>query len=127
MASIHQNNLAAKAQESIDVDYWFIFFYVGLAILSALLLLKKMKIKRQWIYILIAALGVTAGVCDVLENGYLSALLTDWTAAAGDGAVENAAFFARIKFAIIIPLFGVIVLGALARLFRLLRSLIVRK
>ena len=109
--SIHENNMTAKAQESLDKDFYYIFLYVSTAVLGAILLLKKLNINKQWIFILIAILGVVAGVCDHIENGNLEKLLNDWDTAAANGAVERAANFAKIKFAIILPMLGSVLLG----------------
>jgi hypothetical protein len=56
------------------------------------------------LFILIAVLGITAGVCDTTENGYLANLLVDWEDTAGNGSVDKASFFAKTKFAMITPL-----------------------
>ncbi len=103
-AAIHANGMAATAQETLDEDVWFILFYVSAAILGWILLLKKFEVNKNWLFILIAILGITAGVCDTIENGHLASLLADWESAASNGSVEQAAFFAKVKFAIITPL-----------------------
>lgn len=110
-ASIHENDFAQQVQRSLDVDFWFIFFYVGSAVLGTILLLKQFKIESNWIFIIIAILGITAGVCDFIENKNLENLLANWDEAATNGAVEKAANFAKVKFAIIIPLVGFGLLG----------------
>ncbi len=110
-ASIHENGMAATAQETLDEDVWFILFYVGTVILGWILLLKKFDVNKNWLFVLIAVLGITAGVCDTIENGHLANLLADWESAASNGSVEKASFFAKIKFAIITPLTLVGLLG----------------
>ena len=103
-ASIHENGMTATAQETLDEDVWFIFFYVSSAVLGWILLLKKFDVNKNWLFILIAILGITAGICDTIENGHLANLLADWESAASIGSVEKTSFFAKIKFAIITPL-----------------------
>ncbi len=103
-ASIHENGMAATAQETLDEDVWFILFYVSTTVLGWILLLKKFDVNKNWLFILIAILGIIAGVCDTIENGHLANLLADWESAARNGSVEKASFFAKIKFAIITPL-----------------------
>lgn len=102
--SIHKNGMTAVAQETLDKDVWFILFYVSSAILGWILLLKKFGVNKNWLFILIAILGVTAGICDTIENRHLAKLLADWENAASHSSVEKASFFAKIKFAIITPL-----------------------
>jgi len=103
-ASIHKNGMTATAQETLDEDVWFILFYVSTTILGWIILLKKFEVNKNWLFILIAILGIVAGVCDTIENGHLADLLTDWESAANNGSVEKASFFAKIKFAIITPM-----------------------
>lgn len=103
-ASIHKNGMAVTAQETLDEDVWFILFYVSSAVLGWILLLKKFDVSKKWLFFLVAVLGIAAGVCDTIENGHLASLLADWESAASNGSVEKASFFAKIKFAIIIPL-----------------------
>ena len=103
-ASIHENGMVATAQETLDEDVWFILFYVSATILGWILLLKKFEMNKNWLFLLIAVLGITAGVCDTIENGHLASLLADWESAASNGSVEKASLFAKIKFAIIMPL-----------------------
>lgn len=103
-ASIHENEMTAIAQETLDEDVWFILFYVSTAVLGWVLLLKKFEVNKNWLFILIVILGITAGICDTIENGHLANLLADWENAAINGSVEKASFFAKIKFAIITPL-----------------------
>ena len=103
-ASIHENGMTAIAQETLDEDVWFILFYVSSTVLGWILLLQKFEVNKNWLFILIAILGITAGVCDTIENGHLANLLADWESAASNGSVEKASFFAKIKFAIILPL-----------------------
>lgn len=110
-ASIHENNFTGQVQRSLDVDFWYIFLYVGSGVLGAILLLKQFKIESSWIFIVIAILGIVAGVCDSIENKNLENLLSNWDTAAAEGAVEKAASFAKIKFAIILPLIGITLLG----------------
>ena len=103
-ASIHENGMTSIAQETLDEDVWFILFYVSTTVLGWILLLNKFDINKNWLFILIAILGITAGVCDTIENGHLADLLADWESAASNSSVEKASFFAKIKFAIITPL-----------------------
>jgi hypothetical protein len=103
-ASIHENGMTATAQETLDEDVWFILFYVSSAVLGWILLLKKWGVNKNWLFILIAILGIAAGVCDTIENRHLANLLADWGGAEDNGSVEKASFFAKIKFAIITPL-----------------------
>ncbi|MFK7774065.1 MAG: hypothetical protein AB8F94_18075 [Saprospiraceae bacterium] len=103
-ASIHENGMTSTAQETLDEDVWFILFYVSSTVLGWIILLKKFDVNKKWLFLLIAILGIVAGVCDTIENGHLAKLLADWENAASNGSVEKASFFARIKFAIIIPL-----------------------
>lgn len=103
-ASIHESGMTATAQETLDEDVWFILFYVSSTVLGWILLLKKFNVDKNWLFILIVFLGITAGVCDTIENGHLADLLMDWESAANNGSVEKASFFAKIKFAIIMPL-----------------------
>ena len=65
---------------------------------------EKMGLNKNWLFILIAILGIAAGVCDTIENRHLANLLADWGGAADNGSVEKVSFFAKIKFAIITPL-----------------------
>lgn len=102
--SIHENGMTATAQETLDEDVWFILFYVSSTVLGWILLLKKFNVNKNWLFILIAILGVAAGICDTIENGHLASLLIDWEGAASNGSVEKASLFAKIKFAIITPL-----------------------
>jgi len=110
-ASIHENNFTDEVQRSLDVDFWYIFLYVGSGVLGAILLLKQLKVESNGLFFIIAILGIVAGVCDFIENRNLENLLASWDSAAAKGAVEKAAMFAKIKFAIIIPLIGITLLG----------------
>ncbi|MFK8010168.1 MAG: hypothetical protein AB8H03_27690 [Saprospiraceae bacterium] len=103
-ASIHENGMVGTAQETLDEDVWFILFYVSSTVLGWIILLKNFKVTKNWLFILIAVLGIVAGVCDTIENGHLTSLLANWESAASAGSVEKASFFAKIKFAIITPL-----------------------
>ncbi len=110
-SSIHEKGMVDKVQESLDVDFYYILFYVSSAILGAFLLLKNLNIEKRWAYILIGILGIVAGFCDYMENSNLEILLNNWEEGARDGAVEKAKKYAQIKFAIILPLIVSVLLG----------------
>ena len=105
--SFHDKNLVGKVQESLDVDFWYIPFYVGMTILGWILLLKTFKVDKNWILIAIAVLAILAGGLDYFENKNLEYCLSNWNIE----SVENAAFYAKIKFAIILPLLLALILG----------------
>lgn len=110
-SSIHEKGMVDKVQESLDVDFYYILFYVSSAILGAFLLLKNLNIEKRWAYILIGTLGIFAGFCDYMENSNLEILLNNWEEGARNGAVEKAKKYAQIKFAIILPLIVSVLLG----------------
>lgn len=104
--SIRETGMSEVVQETLDQDVWFILFYVSSTVLGWVVLLKNFGINKKWLFVLIGILGISAGVCDTIENGHLAKLLLDWETAANTGSVEQAAFFAKIKFLIITPLAG---------------------
>jgi len=106
-ASIKENGFTDKVKATLQWDNWFIPFYVGATILGWILLLKNFGVHKVLLFALIADFAIAAGVLDYLENRNLLHCLDEWS----EDAVKRAALFAKIKFAIILPMIGSVLLG----------------
>ena len=105
--SIKKVGVTNEVKSTLHWDNYYIPFYVGATILGWILLLKNFKIEKKWLFGLISILAIVAGICDYVENGALESLLENWETS----NVEKAALFAKIKFGIILPLLGIVLLG----------------
>jgi len=105
--SIKTNGFTDSVKSNLYWDNWFIPFYVGATILAWILLLKNFGVNKILLFALIADFAIAAGVLDFFENRNLVNCLSEWN----EDAVRRAALFAKIKFAIILPLIGSVLLG----------------